>query len=68
MITFYLDESGHSGDVVNHGERYDFKGQPFFVLAAVGIENAGGQARHARRRCATGVQSSTPTPITIRTA
>lgn len=39
MITFYVDESGHSGDTVNLGERYDFKGQPFFVLAAVGIEN-----------------------------
>jgi len=39
MITFYLDESGHSGDMVNSGERYDFNGQPFFALAAVGIED-----------------------------
>ncbi len=44
MITFYLDESGHSGDTVNRGERYDFKGQPFFVLAAVGIENEAAMA------------------------
>lgn len=39
MIKFYLDESGHSGDMVNSGERYDFKGQPFFALAAVGLED-----------------------------
>jgi len=44
MITYYLDESGHSGDTVNRGERYDFKGQPFFVLAAVGIENEAAMA------------------------
>lgn len=39
MITFYFDESGHTGDTVNRGEHYDFKGQPFFVLAAVGLED-----------------------------
>ena len=44
MITFYLDESGHSGDMVNGGEPYDFKGQPYFVLAAVGIENEAAMA------------------------
>jgi len=38
-ISFYIDESGHSGDVVNSGAAYDFLDQPFFVLAAVGIEN-----------------------------
>ncbi len=36
-MTFYLDESGHSGDLVNCGVRYDFTEQPFFVLAAVGL-------------------------------
>ncbi|MGR2929015.1 DUF3800 domain-containing protein [Acidithiobacillus ferriphilus] len=36
-MTFYLDESGHSGDLVNCGGRYDFTEQPFFVLAAVGL-------------------------------
>lgn len=44
MITFYLDESGHSGDMVNHGEHYDFKGQPFFVLAAVGLDDEAAMA------------------------
>lgn len=38
-ITFYLDESGHSGDMVNCGDGFDFKGQPYFVLAAVGLSN-----------------------------
>lgn len=38
-MTFYLDESGHSGDAVNSGDEFDFKGQPFFALAAVGIED-----------------------------
>lgn len=38
-ISFYIDESGHSGDVVNSGAAYDFLDQPYFVLAALGIEN-----------------------------
>jgi len=38
-MTFYLDESGHSGDVVNSGDGFDFKGQPFFSLAAVGLSD-----------------------------
>ncbi|CAG2144852.1 DUF3800 domain-containing protein [Cupriavidus plantarum] len=37
--TFYLDESGHSGDAVKAGDRFDFKDQPFFVLAAVGLRD-----------------------------
>lgn len=37
--TFYLDESGHSGDAIKTGDRFDFKDQPFFVLAAVGLED-----------------------------
>jgi len=37
--TFYIDESGHSGDAVKSGNAYDFKDQPFFVLAAVGVED-----------------------------
>jgi len=37
--TFYIDESGHSGDAVKSGDAYDFKDQPFFVLAAVGVED-----------------------------
>ena len=38
-ISFYFDESGHSGDLVNSGDAYDFLDQPFFVLAALGIED-----------------------------
>ncbi|MDY0956250.1 DUF3800 domain-containing protein [Stenotrophomonas rhizophila] len=38
MTSIYLDESGHSGDMVNRGTAYDFKGQPYFSLAAVAIE------------------------------
>ncbi len=64
MITFYVDESGHSGDTVNRGERYDFKGQPFFVLAAVGIENKDAMASciaelRQRHRIAPGELKST---------
>lgn len=38
-ITFYVDESGHSGDMVNSGDGFDFNGQPYFVLAAIGLSN-----------------------------
>lgn len=44
--TFYLDESGHSGDMVNSGDGFDFKGQPYFVLAAVGVSNEVALATH----------------------
>lgn len=40
--TFYLDESGHSGDAMKSGDAYDFKDQPYFVLAAVGVEDEEG--------------------------
>lgn len=43
---FYLDESGHSGDMVNSGDGFDFKGQPFFVLAAVGLTDEDAVATH----------------------
>lgn len=39
MTTIYIDESGHSGDMINSGKSYDFKGQPYFVLAGVGLED-----------------------------
>lgn len=32
----YIDESGHTGDLLKSGERFDFSGQPYFVLGAVG--------------------------------
>ena len=39
MTTIYIDESGHSGDMINSGNGYDFKGQPYFALAGVGLED-----------------------------
>ena len=38
-MSFYFDESGHSGDAVKSGNAYDFLDQPFFVLAALGIDD-----------------------------
>lgn len=38
-LSFFFDESGHSGDLVSSGVAYDFLDQPFFVLAALGIED-----------------------------
>ena len=37
MTVFYLDESGHSGDIVNRS----YPNQPFFVLASVGFADMG---------------------------
>lgn len=40
MLKYYIDESGHSGDLTSKtGDNYDFEGQPYFVLAAVGIKD-----------------------------
>jgi hypothetical protein len=36
---YYLDESGNSGDLAKIGRRRDFGGQPFFVLACLGVAN-----------------------------
>lgn len=38
-ISFFIDESGHSGDAVNTGIAFDFVDQPYFVLAALGIKD-----------------------------
>ncbi|RFC32301.1 MAG: Protein of unknown function (DUF3800) [Candidatus Nitrotoga sp. SPKER] len=38
-ISFFFDESGHSGDAVNSGDAYDFIDQPYFVLACLGIKD-----------------------------
>lgn len=38
-MTFFLDESGSTGDVARVGTRFDFGGQPVFVLAAVGTDD-----------------------------
>lgn len=37
--SFFLDESGHSGDLIKSGVAYDFLDQPFFVLVALGVED-----------------------------
>lgn len=34
---YYLDESGHTGDLVNANGRLDFGNQPLFALACIGI-------------------------------
>lgn len=36
--TFYMDESGQSGDLATAGPSLDFRSQPVFVLAAVGCD------------------------------
>ena len=39
MTTVYIDESGHSGDIINTGANYDFRGQPYFALAGIGLSD-----------------------------
>lgn len=34
---YFVDESGHSGDLAGTGDVLDFRDQPFFVLAAIGM-------------------------------
>ena len=38
MTTIYVDESGHSGDMVNGSNGYDFNDQPSFPLAGLGLD------------------------------
>src|SRR5688500_11759223 len=38
--TFYLDESGNSGDLARPGTAMDFSGQQIFALAAIGVRDA----------------------------
>ena len=37
--TFYVDESGNSGDLVNAGRAFDFGQQPVFTLAGIGVDD-----------------------------
>lgn len=38
MLKYYIDESGHTGDLTcDTGENFDFAGQPYFALAGVGV-------------------------------
>lgn len=38
--TFYLDESGNSGDLARPGAAMDFGGQAIFTLASIGVRDA----------------------------
>jgi len=49
MDTYYLDESGNSGDLTNTGKAFDFNGQPVFTLACVGVDDTEGLATEVRR-------------------
>lgn len=56
ISTYFLDESGNTGDVTKTGPRFDFDNQPLFVLACVGVEDVDGLAREiAAARTAHGV-------------
>lgn len=37
--TFYVDESGNSGDLVNTGRAFNFGQQPVFTLAGIGVDD-----------------------------
>jgi len=43
--TYFLDESGNTGDVTKTGPRFEFDNQPLFVLACVGVEDVDEVAR-----------------------
>jgi hypothetical protein len=38
-IKYFIDESGHSGDLINSGKALDFDGQPIFSLACFGVSD-----------------------------
>ena len=38
-IKYYIDESGHSGDLIKSGKALDFNGQPIFSLACIGVDD-----------------------------
>lgn len=38
-IKYYIDESGHTGDLINSGNALDFGGQPIFSLACFGVSD-----------------------------
>lgn len=39
VFSYYLDESGSSGDLINSGHQFDFARQPIFVLACIGVDD-----------------------------
>ena len=40
-MKYFFDESGHGGDLIKAAGKYDFSGQPIFVLACVGLPSDG---------------------------
>ena len=39
--TYYIDESGNSGDLAKYDTLVGFGDQPFFALAAIGVPGCG---------------------------
>ena len=37
--SFFIDESGHNGDLMKTGEAYNFLDRPYFALACIGLED-----------------------------
>lgn len=62
MTTIYIDESGHSGDMVDSGAGYDFKRQPYFALAGVGLQDEE-EWTNASRRCAIAIAFPQANPV-----
>lgn len=68
-MRFYIDECGHTGDAVNSGTDLDFAGQPYFVLASVGITDQGNLERELmalRKRHGIGMVNSSLLSICIK--
>lgn len=38
-ITYFIDESGNTGDLILGGETLSFGGQPYFGLGCLGVRN-----------------------------
>lgn len=49
VSTYFLDESGNTGDVSKTGPSFEFDRQPLFVLACFGIEDVADMGREMER-------------------
>jgi hypothetical protein len=59
MSTYFIDESGHTGDAARTGAKFDFGPQPMFSLACVGVDDlASLEGEFARLKTLYGVQSA----------
>lgn len=59
ITTYFLDESGNTGDVSKTGPRFEFDRQPLFVLACVGVDDVADMAREMDRlRAVHGIKTS----------